>query len=268
MNTAPISLSGLHIYPVKSCAGITLADAELDARGLKHDRRWMIVDPAGNMITQRSHPQLALIGTAIADGQLLLSSFGMDELAVPAADASTQRMAVRIWNDEVSAWHIAAADAWLSQAVGEDCHLVQMPDDAIRPCDPAYAQAGDHTGFADGFPLLLIAEASLDDLNRRLDQAVEMRRFRPNLVVAGCEAYAEDNWSAIRIGNIDMRVVKPCSRCPIPTVDPDTGEVSSGEPLQTLASYRERDGKVYFGQNVIHNAPGRLRTGDRLTVLK
>ncbi|RTZ60719.1 MAG: hypothetical protein DSZ32_03135, partial [Gammaproteobacteria bacterium] len=114
---------------------------------------------------------------------------------------------------------------------------------------------------------MLISRASLDDLNTRLEHPVEMRRFRPNLVVDGCDAYAEDGWSEIRIGDIVMRVVKPCSRCPIPTVDPDTGEVSSGEPLQTLATYREKDGKIFFGQNVIHNGPGSLALDDTLTVV-
>jgi len=268
MSTSEISLTGLHIYPVKSCAGIDLQTSDLDGMGLRYDRRWMIVDNAGKMLTQRTHPQLALIETGIREGQLTLSSFGMDAFAVPHCDAHTPRMKATVWNDTVNAWHIQAADQWLEQAVGETCHLVQIPDDEVRTCDQTYAKPDDHTGFTDGFPLLLISQASLDDLNNRLDQPVEMRRFRPNLVVDGCDAYAEDGWSEIRIGDIVMRVVKPCSRCPIPTVDPDTGEVSSGEPLQTLATYREKDGEVFFGQNVIHDAPGKLRVGDHLTVLK
>jgi len=265
--TEPI-LTDIYIYPVKSCAGIRLDAARLDAMGLARDRRWMIVDDAGKMITQRSHPQLALIETAFADDRLVLSSFGMEDLILPPGSNSSPRMQATVWNDTISAWHIRMADEWLGQAIGEPCHLVQMPDDAIRQCDQDYARPADRTGFADGFPLLLISRASLDDLNRRLDTPVEMRRFRPNLVVSGCEAYAEDHWSRIRVGNVDMRVVKPCSRCVIPTIDPDTAEVSGGEPLQTLATYREKDGKIFFGQNVIHDAPGMLHTGDSLTVLR
>jgi len=262
-----ITLSEINIYPVKSCAGISLTSSQLDAMGLVHDRRWMIIDKAGKMLTQRTHPQLALIETSMAEGQLTLSSFGMDAFVVPRCDAETPRMKATVWNDTVNAWHIQAADQWLAQTVGEDCHLVQIPDDEVRACDQTYAKPGDRTGFADGFPLLLISRASLDDLNTRLEHPVEMRRFRPNLVVDGCDAYAEDGWSEIRIGDIAMRVVKPCSRCPIPTVDPDTGEVSSGEPLQTLATYREKDGKIFFGQNVIHNGPGSLALGDPLTMI-
>ena len=262
-----ITLSEINIYPVKSCAGISRPASKLDAMGLKYDRRWMIVDVAGKMLTQRSHPQLALIETSLTQGQLTLSSFGMDEFIVPPGSDDAPRMKVTVWNDTVNAWRIEAADQWLKQTVGDDCHLVQIPDSEVRVCDQAYAQPGDRTGFADGFPLLLISRASLDDLNTRLEHPVEMRRFRPNLVIDGCDAYEEDTWSEIRIGDVAMRVVKPCSRCVITTVDPDSGEVSAGEPLQTLATYREKDGKVFFGQNVIHNAPGELTLGDTLAVI-
>ncbi|MEA3292753.1 MAG: MOSC domain-containing protein, partial [Pseudomonadota bacterium] len=157
---------------------------------------------------------------------------------------------------------------WLSQAIGDDCRLVFIPDDEIRPCDPRYAAPGDRTSFTDGFPLLLISQASLDDLNRRLAQPVEMRRFRPNLVVAGVEPYAEDNWQRIRVGEIEMRGVKPCSRCAIPAVDPDTGIVSGLEPLRTLSAYRKRNNKIYFGQNLAHNGHGSLCVGDLVTKLE
>jgi uncharacterized protein YcbX len=143
---------------------------------------------------------------------------------------------------------------------------VHFPDDSRRAVDPDYAAPADQVGFADGFPFLLISQASLDDLNARLDQPVPMLRFRPNLVVSGCGPYAEDGWKRIRIGDIEFRVAKPCSRCIIPTIDFATGE-RAREPLQTLMTYRKRDNKVYFGQNLLHDAGGRLEVGTQVEVL-
>lgn len=264
-----ITLSEIYIYPVKSLAGIALESSELEPMGLRHDRRWMVVDPAGNFITQRTHPQMALIQPRISGDRLIIATFGMDDHEVRPAAVDAPRMEVKIWADTVNATRVGEeSDRWLSQAIGDDCRLVYIPDDEIRHCDPRYADPGDRTGFTDGYPLLLVSQASLDDLNQRLAQPVEMRRFRPNLVVTGTEPYAEDNWQRIRIGKIEMRVVKPCSRCAIPTVDPDVGETTSAEPLQTLATYRQRNDKVYFGQNMVHNHLGQLHVGDALGLLE
>jgi len=178
-----------------------------------------------------------------------------------------QPVAVRVWDDRVSAERVSAeADAWLSQFIEQACRLVHMPDTARRAVDPDYAAADDQVGFADGFPFLLISQASLDDLNARLDQPLPMLRFRPNLVISGCAPYAEDNWRRIRIGALEFRVAKPCSRCVIPTIDYATGE-HGREPLQTLMTYRRRDNKIYFGQNLIHDASGRLERGMPVEVL-
>ncbi len=183
----------------------------------------------------------------------------MQDHQVPAVSTDNASMQVEIWNERVNALHISEeTDAWLTQAIDAPCRLVYIADDEIRQCDPEYADEGDHTGFADGFPLLLISQASLDDLNGRLQQSLPMKRFRPNLVVSGCSPYAEDSWDQIRIGDITLRVVKPCSRCVITTVDPETGVKGQGEPLRTLAGYRMRDNKIYFGQNLIHQQQGVL----------
>jgi hypothetical protein len=190
----------------------------------------------------------------------------MPDLAIdPAAEG---RMEVVVWGDAVQASPAGAdADAWLSGFLGLPCRLVCFPDDAVRSVDPGFARPSDQVGFADGFPFLLISQASLDDLNGRVDEAVSMLRFRPNLVVDGCDAYAEDDWRRIRIGDIEFRVAKPCSRCVIPTIDPATG-LRGQEPLRTLMSYRRRDNKVYFGQNLIHDGFGRLAVGMPLEVLE
>ena len=161
----------------------------------------------------------------------------------------------------------ADAAAWLQAFLGVECRLVSLPDDAVRPVDPDYSQPSDQVGFADGFPFLLISQASLDDLNARLERAVPMQRFRPNLVVGGCAPYAEDGWRRIRIGELEFRVAKPCSRCVIPTIDFTTGE-RGREPLQTLMTYRRRDNKIYFGQNLIHRGTGILETGTEVEILE
>ncbi len=257
-----MKLTQINIYPVKSLAGITLQSSPLDAMGLRYDRRWMLVTPAGKFITQRTHPQMVLIQPQLADGVLTLTRQGMQDHAVPDSADSIATMQVQVWSDRVNALHVSEeTDAWLTQAIDAPCRLVYIADDEIRQCDAEYADAGDRTGFADGFPLLLISQASLDDLNGRLQQTLPMKRFRPNLVVSGCAPYAEDEWRQLRIGDITLRVVKPCSRCVITTVDPETGLKGPGEPLRTLATYRMRDNQVYFGQNLIHQQQGVLAVG-------
>jgi uncharacterized protein YcbX len=227
----------------------------------------MVVDDQGRFLTQRQLPQMALLSAALDSGQLILSAAGGSRLSVRSA-AEGEPLSVQIWGDRVSA--VApdpAADAWLSEQLGRPCRLVCQPDNGVRRVDPAYAVADDQVGFADGFPFLLISQASLDDLNARLEHPVAMRRFRPNLVVSGCEPFEEDRWRRIRIGGIGFRVVKPCSRCPIPTIDPDTGE-RGAEPLRTLMGYRQRDNKVYFGQNLIHDGTGELAEGMAVEILE
>ena len=257
--TMIMKLTEINIYPVKSLAGITLQSSSLDAMGLRYDRRWMLVTPVGKFITQRTHPQMVLIQPQLDDGVLTLTRQGMQDHQVAAASTGSASIQVQIWNERVNTLHISEeTDAWLTQAIDAPCRLVYIADDEVRQCDLLYADTGDRTGFADGFPLLLISQASLDDLNGRLQQQLPMKRFRPNLVVSGCDPYAEDDWRWIRIGDVELRVVKPCSRCVITTVDPETGIKEPGEPLRTLATYRMHDGQVYFGQNLIHQKQGVL----------
>ena len=275
-----MKITELYIYPVKSLAGISLSASELKHAGLEFDRQWMVVKPDGTFMTQRSHPQMALIETQIVEGQLVLSTFGMDSHTVEHIDKMhCPRLHTKVWGDAVNALeHNTQTNAWLSQAIGEECKLVSFPQEEIRQCDPAVSETGEHTLFSDDFPLLLISRESLDDLNSRLEKPVGMDRFRPNIVVSGCEPFAEDDWVKISLNHvrngdhpvhpsIHLRAVQGCPRCSVPTVDQQTGVLSGPEPIHTLSSYRRKDdGEVYFGMNLIPESTGMIHVGDQLKV--
>jgi len=265
-----MKVTELNIYPVKSTRRIALRESEVLPRGLPWDRRWMLVDASGKFITGRQHPRLATVQTQIGDNLLHIHAAGHDSLSLPLVPRERRVVEVTVWKDSVDALLAGKeADDWFTDFLGLDCRLVQMTDDISRGVNPDYGRAGDQVSFADGFPLLLISEASLADLNSRLDKPVEMRRFRPNLVIDGERPYAEDGWQRIRVGEVEFEGVKNCSRCVFTTIDPDTGEKSPDlEPLRTLSSYRRRpEGGVYFGQNLIPRSAGVIRVGDSVTVL-
>lgn len=264
-----LRLSEITIYPIKSAGRIALELAEVEARGLAQDRRWMLIDENQRFLTQRQHPRMALIDVRLDGAALVLNAPGMDTLVLPFAYARVETAEVTIWRDRCAAWVCPEdVNAWFSHFMGLSCRLVHMAEDQIRPVDPDYAQAGDTVGFADGYPLLLISEASLVDLNTRLESPVSMRQFRPNLVVAGGRAFQEDGWRRIRIGECEFELVKPCARCVLTTVDPDRGVAHPGrEPLRTLMRYRTRENGVMFGQNLIARRLGRLRLGDAVEIL-
>jgi uncharacterized protein len=257
-----VRLAGLNIYPIKSARGIALEQSEVDSFGLRYDRRWMVVNPSGEFLSQRTHPRLALIAPAIGDGILRIAAPGMPPLDLPLHSVGPARSRVAVWRDVCAASWVGDEPAgWLSEFLGSACGLVYMPDRVVRPADPEFAPAGTRVSFADGFPFLLISEESLADLNQRLPAHLPMNRFRSNLVVAGGEPYAEDGWHQIAIGEIPMRVVKPCARCVVTTTDQTTGERGK-EPLRTLATYRRQGDEVMFGQNVVHGKQGTLRLDD------
>ena len=257
-------LSGLYRYPLKSAAGEALRETMLDALGVQGDRRWMVVDAeSGRFLTQRLLAQMTQLQARwLGSTHLQLSAPGMADLQVAVPDDSALLRGVTIWRDSLQVPDAGDQAAhWLSQLLGRACRLVQV--------DTAYAEAGDKVAFADGFPLLLIGQASLDDLSARVGRPLPMLRFRPNLVVSGSEPYAEDSWKRIRIGELEFRVVKGCSRCIMTTLDPQTGERSADrEPLATLKTYREREGEVYFGQNLIACGEGQLRLDMPVQVLE
>lgn len=263
-----ITLKELYVYPIKSVGGIALQEARLDSRGVEYDRRWMLVDESGKFMSQRKYPRMALISTRLAPECLVVEAPEMPELRLSLRPEERPNTEVRIWTDTVSATPVEdGADEWFSAFLGVRCKLVYMPDDEVRQVDLEYAQRGDQVGFADGFPFLLVSQASLDDLGERLDRRIPVDRFRPNLVVEGCEAFAEDDWQRLRVGDIGFRAVKPCSRCSIVMTDQSTGE-RDREVLATLASYRQVGKKIFFGQNLAHDTTGTLRVGDAVEVTR
>ena len=263
-----ITLSAIYIYPVKSCRGIALTAAQLDDWGLQFDRNWMVVDAAGRFLSQRELPQMALIEPAINADSLHLSAPGMSPLAVPLAVYPGETLSVQIWRDQTQAIDQGErAAAWFSQILGQPVRLVRLGAGYSRPVKPASTGISE-VSFADGYPLLLISEASLADLNERLPEALPMNRFRPNLVVSGCDAYAEDRWQQIQINGITFSLVSACERCAITTTDQATGSRTSPEPLKTLATYRRTAGGVIFGQNLVHQSQGELRAGSLVEVVQ
>lgn len=260
------TLSAITIYPVKSLAGFNVTCCPVTETGLQYDRKWMIVDKEGQFLSQRKLPSMALIKTALTDTHLILSAQGISDLLLPLKPVDGELIVSTIWQDQCAARSVSPeADRWLSDFLKQDCRLVYQPDDSIRPVDPDYSRPGDRAAFSDGFPFLIISENSLVSLNDEMQLNVSMSRFRPNLVISGCPAYAEDSWREISIGSIGFRLPKPCSRCAIPTIDPETAQTGK-EPLRTLNRIRKWQNQVYFGQNALHNQRGTLTVGDRVEI--
>jgi len=267
--TAAITVSGLFVYPVKSCGGTALTTAEIGPRGFQHDREFMVVDTAsGLFLTQREYPRMALIRPQIVAGVLRLCGAGMPPLAVQPLSDGIMRSVV-VWRDRCRAVDQGdEAARWLRDFLQTDCRLVRMAQDEVRAVDPAYAvSSDDQVGFADGYPFLLLSEESLADLNTRLAEPLPMNRFRPNIVVSGAgRPYLEDQWRQIRIGETLFQIVKSCARCVITTTDQETA-VRGVEPLSVLATYRRSERGVLFGQNLMHTGTGSIRLGDEVLVV-
>lgn len=264
-------LSEINIYPVKSLKGISLRKAAVEDRGLQFDRRWMLVNGKGKFITQREFPVMAAIEVRIEDGSLTAAYDGT-QLSISSMPENGVSRRVSIWGSSVKAVEYPAdVNAWFSNVLGAECRLVLMPEESKRAVNPLYAvrKFKDTVSFADGYPFLLIGQSSLDDLNSRLETPVPMNRFRPNFVVSGADAFAEDGWQMIRIGETVFHVVKPCGRCVVPTVDQAVGKKTGPEPLKTLATYRKKGSRILFGQNLIaEKAGGVVKVGDKLEVLQ
>lgn len=272
-----IHVAALHTYPVKSCAGISHRQMAIAATGPLYDRRWMLGFDDGDavlaQITQREMPRLALVQPTITVDSLILSAPGKRDLCVPLQDRALHDARIKIWRDTVDG-HDEGNEAaeWFSDFLKIGARLVRMPDSFYRRVSPEYSPEPAQVGFADAYPLLLISEASLSDLNEKMmargKPALPMNRFRPNLVVAGCEPFAEDTWKRLMIAGIPFDVVKSCARCVTTTVDQSKGEVlDSDEPLATLATYRKAPRGVMFGQNVVHRALGTVSVGDVIEIV-
>ncbi|MFF9864630.1 MOSC domain-containing protein [Streptomyces sp. NPDC013953] len=274
MPTAEVS--SLHIHPVKSLGGSAPAEAVVEPWGLAGDRRWMLIDASAKAVTQRQHARLALASAALGEGGgITLSAPGREPLPVPVPSGATSTVVTEIFGTKVEAVPAgAAADAWLSAYLGEDVRLVHLDDPARRrPIDPDYAQPGETVSFADGFPLLVTTTASLDALNSLIAQGdhpdegpLPMERFRPTVVVDGTAPWDEDRWTRIAIGEVTFRVAKPCGRCIVTTTDQRTARRGK-EPLRTLARHRLIDRRMVFGQNLVPEGTGTLRTGDPVEIL-
>ncbi len=261
-----ITLSAIYIYPVKSFSGIAVDAWEVDGKGLKLDRKWMLVDREHQFLSQRRLPQMVQVETRIVADSLQLSAPGMGSISLPLTERQGPVISTTIWKDSCPATLVSdEVDQWLSDFLKTPCHLVFQADETVRQVDQNYASPGDKTNFTDGFPFLIIAENSLAALNRKMPTPLPMSRFRPNLVISGCDSFAEDTWRRISIGAITFRLPKPSGRCPVTTIDAQTARYGK-EPLKTLSRFRKLGNKVYFGQNAIHEQPGILRIGDKILI--
>ncbi|MCA9603799.1 MAG: MOSC domain-containing protein [Polyangiales bacterium] len=265
---SPLRVAELCVYPVKSATGLSVREWPVDAFGLALDRRFMVVDANGRFVTQREEPRMCLVQAGWGgDGKLTLTAEGRGVLEVDSPEGGHASHDVTVWNDTVRAVDCgAAAGEWWSDYLGRPARLMFIAEPTARTADPEYAPARTPVSFADGFPFLITTTASLADLNGRLETPLPMRRFRPNIVIEGAEPFEEDTWHRIRIGDVEFDLVKPCARCSITTVDPETAQVGK-EPLKTLATFRRTGNKVLFGQNAVHSGPGRLRVGEGVEVL-
>lgn len=265
------TLTDLYLYPVKSLGGMRVAEAEVTGRGLRHDRRWLVVDAHNRFMTQRKTAQMAFLMVAPAHNGFLLTHRQRPELRplfIPFEASARHTVFVTIWDDMVWAWRGSpAADEWLSEALGEPVSLVYMSDMVRREVEPDLNPEGQLVGFADGYPFLLTTQASLDALNQCLAEPVGMARFRPNLVVGGTDAEEEDRWHELEIGGLPFRTVSGCGRCVVTTIDPETAVRNSlREPLRTLGTYRREGERIIFGQNMTGPGHGTLRVGDEVRV--
>lgn len=264
-----MEVTGLFIYPIKSIGGISLSECDLDRFGLQWDRRWMLVDDQNKFITQREDARLAQIKSQLENDGFRLNAPGMTELFLPFKEKAQGELEVRLFGLPSPATLLAQVYGdWFSAFLGKPTRLVFMADHQRRLVDSHFAKNQQTVAFSDGFPLLLISEDSLADFNRFLDVPIGHERFRPNIVIRGVEPYAEDQWKKIKIGDQIMDVVKPCSRCVIPSIDPETTKKNRSVIDALVEQRKGDDGKVYFGQNLLHQSKGRLSVGMSVDVLE
>jgi uncharacterized protein len=265
-----LKLSEIYIYPIKSLGGILLNTANITTRGLENDRRFMLIDENGRFLSQREYPQLAIFQTEIEGDFLKIINKKTDEILRISLSPISQSasISVTIWDDTTSAVEVNhEASEWFTQALGIPTRLVYMHEESQRKTEPNYSLTGDEiTSFSDGYPILVIGQSSLDDLNNRLEKPVNINRFRPNFVFTNGEPFEEDAWHEFTVGGVRFFGVKPCARCVMTTINQETGEKSGKEPLLTLNKYRKAGNKILFGQNVLISQLGSVKTGDLIKV--
>jgi uncharacterized protein YcbX len=259
-----LRISGIFIYPVKSLGGIPVGSASVMKKGLQHDRRWMLVDSGNIFLTQRIHTRMALFKMNFANEGFQVTYDGNDIVIPSAMEGESVR--AKIWDDEVTVQEVSTTHSnWFSKHLGFPCKLVAFPEENDRPVDVRYRLGDDHVSLADAYPLMMIGQSTLDDLNRRMEIPLPMNRFRPSVVFTGGEPFEEDHWDKFTMNNLRFAGVKLCKRCVLITIDQATG-VKGTEPLATLSTYRKKDNGVYFGQNVIPMEPGKLSIGDEIII--
>lgn len=265
-----LSISHLYSYPIKSLGGIEMSSARLTDRGFEFDRRWMLVDEENRFMTQRVYPQMALLQSLISENELHVyeKRNALEKIGLQLHPINGETVQVQVWDDICDALLIGEeADRWFSEKLNCKCKLVYMPAATKRKVDADYVLHDDITGFSDAFPVLMIGQASLNDLNSRLDKPLPMNRFRPNIVFTGGKPFEEDTMKHFQINATDFYGVKPCARCVITTTDQETG-ITAKEPLKTLSTYRTENNKVYFGQNILYKQEGTIKVGDELKVVQ
>ena len=265
-----LTVSELFIYPIKSLGGISVPTANLTSMGFQFDRRWMLVDNNNRFLSQRELPEMALLQVELTKTGLKVfrKLDANSSINIPFAPLHSMKIVVEIFEDHCEAVFVSgSADEWFSEILSIKCRLVFIPDSSKRLVDKKYAFNNEITGFADAFPFLMIGQSSLDDLNLRLENPLPVNRFRPNIVFTGGRPYEEDDMNHFVINEINFYGVKPCARCVIPTINHDNGHQSK-EPLQTLAAYRKKNNKIYFGQNLLAEGRGFVAVGDNLKIIK
>jgi uncharacterized protein YcbX len=263
-----LEVSELFIYPIKSLGGISVGSGKITDRGFHFDRRWMLVDSNNCFLSQREFPQMALLQAHLSnDGLVVQHKIKKDEaVSIPMSGEIRQPVTVQVWSDKCRAELVnPRIDQWFSEMLSVQCKLVYMPDSSKRRVDSRYASNKEITSLSDGYPFLIIGQSSLDDLNARLPDPLPMNRFRPNIVFTGGEPFHEDRMKHFSINSIQFYGVKLCARCVITTINQDTAS-KSREPLKTLSSYREKNNRIYFGQNLLHSGEGEIHVGDVISI--
>lgn len=257
-------VSGINIYPIKSLGGIALEQAEVKKEGFEWDRRWMLVDREGNFLTQREDHRLALFTCRLESGSLIVNH-AHDEIEILTHQLTEKVLKVKVWSSLLKAQEVdPKLNRWFSEKLDKECFLVRMTEISHR--DKHFDQPPFKTSlsFADGYPYLLLGEGSMKELNSRLEESLPIDRFRANIVFTSNQAHVEDEWSDISLGSAKLKVIKPCARCVVTTIDQQSGNKGK-EPLKTLAGYRKKNNKIYFGANTIMLESGIIRLGDMVT---
>jgi uncharacterized protein YcbX len=263
-----LQVSELFIYPIKSLGGIAKRSVDIVDTGFKHDRRWMLVDENNLFLSQRTHHQMALLQPAeTAHGVLVTHKhYPTQQVLIPFEAGNGNKIKVTVWDDHCDALPVSSAlNDWFSDMLHFNCKLVYMPDGSKRLVDKRYAAHDEITSFSDGYPVLMIGQATLDQLNERLEETLPMNRFRPNIVFTGGHPHIEDQMAAFEINNIPFFGVKPCARCVMTTIDQQHATAGK-EPLKTLARYRMKNNKIYFGQNILQQQNGTISVGQQITI--